>query len=128
VNLPVTTLYASLLGILLIVLSLLVSKNRRKAKVSLGPGEDPDLERATRAHGNFIEYVPLALILLLMLELEISQMWLLHLLGAMLLLGRSMHAWGISRYTGVNHGRFWGIALTWMMILSTSFLNLWHLT
>jgi uncharacterized membrane protein YecN with MAPEG domain len=123
---PVTTFYASLLGLLLIALSLQVSKNRRKAKVSLGLGEDIGLERASRAHGNFIEYVPIALILLMMLEIEINKMWLLHILGAMLLVGRLLHAWGLNQRKSVNRGRWWGTALTWLMILATSLLNLWH--
>ena len=65
---PVTTFYASLLGLLFIFLSARVSTNRRRAKVSLGLGEDVGLERANRAQGNFIEYVPIGLILLLLLE------------------------------------------------------------
>jgi len=123
---PVTTFYGSLLGLFLIFLSARVSKNRRRAKVSLGLGDNINLERACRAQGNFIEYVPIALILLFLLELEITQMWLLHLLGAMLLVGRVLHAWGISQNASVHGGRFWGTALTWGMILLTSLLNLWH--
>lgn len=125
-NFPVTTFYASLLGLLLIYLSARVSMNRRRTKVSLGLGEDAGLERANRAQGNFVEYVPISLILLLLLEQEVTQMWLLHLLGAMLLLGRLMHAWGLTRRHSVNVYRFWGTALTWFMILATALLNLWH--
>lgn len=124
---PVTTLYASLLGTLLIVLSNQVSSNRKRAKVSLGHGDDSMLERAMRTQGNFVEYVPFSLILLMLLELELSQIWLLHILGAALLLGRLLHAYGMYKPDGVIAGRFWGTALTWLMILTTSLLNLWHL-
>ena len=61
---PVTSLYAATLGLLLVVLSDLVSRGRRRSQVSLGHGGDPMLERTMRAHGNFVEYVPLGLILL----------------------------------------------------------------
>ena len=125
--LPVTTLYASLLGILLIALANKVSKNRRRARVSLGHGSDTSLERAMRTHGNFIEYVPFSLLLLVLLEVEVTEMWLLHLLGAMLLAGRLLHAYGMLNPDGVIAGRFWGTALTWLMILSCSLLNIWHL-
>ena len=125
--LPVTTLYASLLGILLIFLSAQVSRNRRRAKVSLGHGGDVQLEKAARAQGNFVEYVPIALILFLLLELEVSQMWLLHVLGAMLFVGRLLHAWGVMQPKAINFGRFWGSAMTWIMILVTAGLNIWHL-
>lgn len=124
---PVTTLYASLLGVLLVALAGLVSKNRHRARVSLGHGRDSGLERAMRTHGNFVEYVPFALVLLLLLEIEVTEMWLLHVLGAMLLLGRLLHAYGMMNPDGVIAGRFWGTALTWLMILSCSLLNIWHL-
>ena len=124
---PVTTLYASILGILLIALANQVSNHRRRAMVSLGHGDDSQLERAMRVHANFAEYVPFALLLLLLLEQEITQMWLLHVLGAMLLVGRVVHAYGIYYPDGVLAGRFWGTALTWLMILATSLLNIWHL-
>jgi len=123
---PVTTFYASLLGLLLIFLSARVSANRRRAKVSIGLGEDVGLERANRAQGNFIEYVPIGLILLLLLEQEVTQMWLLHTLGAALLAGRLMHAWGLSKKYSVNFFRTWGTGLTWLMIVATALLNLWH--
>lgn len=123
---PVTTFYASLLGLLFIFLSARVSANRRRAKVSLGLGEDAGLERANRAQGNFIEYVPIGLILLLLLEQEVTQMWLLHTLGAALLAGRLMHAWGLSQKYSTNFFRTWGTALTWLMIVATALLNLWH--
>jgi len=124
---PVTTLYASLLGILLIVLSNQVSSHRKRAMVSLGSGDDAQLERAMRTQANFIEYVPFALILLLLLETELTQVWLLHALGAMLLLGRLLHAYGMYYPGSVVAGRFWGTGLTWLMILLSSLLNLWHL-
>ena len=124
---PVTTLYASFLGILLIALANQVSNHRRRAMVSLGHGDDSKLERAMRVQGNFIEYVPFALVLLMLLELELTQMWLLHVLGAMLVTGRLLHAYGMYYPDGVLAGRFWGTALTWLMILATSLLNFWHL-
>ena len=124
---PVTTLYASILGILLIALSNQVSSNRKRAMVSLGHGDDSKLERAMRVQGNFVEYVPFSLLLLLLLELEVTQMWLLHVLGAMLVAGRLLHAYGMYYPDGIIAGRFWGTAFTWLMILTTSLLNIWHL-
>ena len=125
---PVTTLYAAILGILLVVLSDLVSRNRKKAKISIGSSGDPILERAVRAHGNFVEYVPLALILLLLLEVQAAAPLMLHILGGTLLAGRLLHVYGMIRPDGMIAGRFWGTGLTWLMILSTSLLNLWRLS
>ena len=124
---PVTTLYAALLGLLLVFLSDQVSRNRMRSSVSLGHGDNVALERAMRAQGNFIEYVPFGLILMLLLESAISEIWALHLFGIMLLAGRLLHAYGMARPDGIVRGRFWGTALTWLMILSASLINLWHL-
>ena len=88
----VTMLYAALLGILLVILSWGVSKVRLRERVSLGAGEVSDLESAIRAHGNFIEYVPFALILLILAESAVAHSWLLHTLGGSLLAGRLLHA------------------------------------
>jgi len=126
-NFPVTTLYAALLGLLLIVLSDLVSRNRKRSRVNLGHGGDPLLERIMRAHGNFVEYVPLGLILLLLLELKGAESWVLHVFGLMLLAGRMLHAYGMIRPDGALSGRYWGTALTWLMILGCSLANLWLL-
>lgn len=118
---PVTMLYAALLGILLIMLSWGVSKVRLREHISLGAGEVSDLESAIRAHGNFIEYVPFALILLMLAESVATQSWLLHTLGGSLLAGRLLHAYGIRLPVSTNNFRKFGAALTWLMILVTSF-------
>jgi uncharacterized membrane protein YecN with MAPEG domain len=116
----VTMLYASLLGLFLIILSWGVSKVRLRERVSLGAGEVSDLEAAIRAHGNFIEYVPFALILLLLAESAGAQSWLLHALGGSLLAGRLLHAYGIRQPGSTNNYRKSGAALTWLMVLVTS--------
>ena len=121
---PVTTLYASLLGLLLIALSWGVSKNRMRAQVSLGHGDDKELKVAIRAHGNFVEYVPIALLLLLLAEMTALPAWLLHVFGIALLAGRVLHAWGISNPRNKLEGRRLGIALTWLMLLAVSLSNL----
>ena len=66
----VTPLYAGLLGLMLLVLSALVSRQRLRHKVSIGDGDVPSVRAAMRVQANFVEYVPLALILLVLLELS----------------------------------------------------------
>jgi uncharacterized membrane protein YecN with MAPEG domain len=61
-------LYAGLLALWLVVLSLRVIQARRAARVSLGDGGNRALQRAIRGQANFAEYVPIALLLLLILE------------------------------------------------------------
>ena len=96
VLLPVTALYAGLLALILLPLSARVIGIRRRQRISLLDGADPRLTRAIRAHGNFIEYVPIALILMLVDEINGAAAWLLHPLGLLLLGGRLAHAYALT--------------------------------
>jgi uncharacterized membrane protein YecN with MAPEG domain len=118
--LEITALYAALLGLLYIYLSFRVSKHRLAGHVSLGDGDNPQLAQAIRAHGNFAEYVPLALILMGLSESQGAAAGLLHVLGGGLLLGRIAHAWGISQPNAVHNARKLGIVLTWASIVAAS--------
>ncbi|MFP4207841.1 MAG: MAPEG family protein [Wenzhouxiangella sp.] len=119
----ITLFYAGLSGLLLLALSWQVVALRRRFKVGLGTGSQPELERVVRVHANFCEYVPLALLILLTLELSGAlPAVLLHALGVALVLGRFLHAWGLSRTAGVSRGRFIGTLLTWLMLLAGSLL------
>jgi uncharacterized membrane protein YecN with MAPEG domain len=111
----IVALYAGLCGLIALVLALLVSRQRGRAKVDIGTGGDPGVERAMRAHANFAEYVPLILVLLLILEIDKTKPWVLHILGIALVVGRILHGWGLS--TGASSGRAVGIVLTWAVLL-----------
>lgn len=121
----ITSLYGGLLGLLYLFLCWRVVDRRRHAKVGLGAGGDAALERAIRVHGNFAEYVPLFLLLLLAAELGGVTPWVLHALGAVFFAGRVGHAYGLSRSSGVSGGRFYGTLLTWVVLLLSALLNLW---
>ena len=60
----VTPLYAALCGLLLILLSQRVIRQRHRYKVALGDAGEPQIRRAMRVQANFVEYVPMAIILL----------------------------------------------------------------
>jgi uncharacterized protein len=119
-SLEITAVYAALLGLLFMLLSFRVSKHRLAGHVSLGDGNNPALAQAIRAHGNFAEYVPLALILIGLAEAQGAAGMFLHVLGGGLLAGRLLHAWGMSQPKAVNHARRFGIVLTWLTILVAS--------
>jgi uncharacterized membrane protein YecN with MAPEG domain len=111
-TLSVTPIYAAALTALFLVLSGRVITYRRAHKVSLGHGGDPVLERRMRAQGNFAEYVPLGLILLLGAELAgASSLW-LHATGLLLLVGRLMHGIGFSFLRQSMALRVGGMVLT----------------
>lgn len=108
----ITPLYAALCGLLLLVLGLVVIRLRQRYGVNTGDGGHDDLARAMRVQANFIEYVPLTLLLLFMLEMSRQPAWALHLLGAGLFVGRVLHAWGYLSSPRLTFGRMVGILLT----------------
>lgn len=90
--LAITPLYASVLALMFLALSWNVVKTRGKVKVGVGDGGDKMLLTAIRAHGNFAEYIPFALILMILAELNQAPFWLLHGVGVILVFGRLCHA------------------------------------
>lgn len=118
----ITPLYAGLLGLLLILLAYNVSRYRVGLKIVFGDGGHPDLQRAIRAHANLIENAPMALILLISVEAQGYSAAVVHVLGILLVAGRALHGFGLTRSAGTSIGRAGGILLTWLMILIASAL------
>ncbi|ACK66886.1 conserved hypothetical protein [Rippkaea orientalis PCC 8801] len=85
--------------------------------VATKTSDDGVLQRKVRAFGNFMEYVPLALLFILTLEFMNSQVWLLWLLGSALTVGRVAHGWGVIKTYGPSPGRAIGFFLTWFVYL-----------
>jgi uncharacterized membrane protein YecN with MAPEG domain len=122
----VTPLYGGLLVLWFIVLSMRVVRSRGRAKVSLGDGEDPSLRRAIRGHANFAEYVPLALLLLMILELSRFSIYLIHVLGATLLIARFLHGSALAFSAQWRFGQYWGTVLTFVVLIVEAVLCLWQ--
>jgi uncharacterized protein len=120
-----TALYAGLLGLLLVVLAINVVRYRVGLKIVFGDGDNPALKRAIRAHGNFTENAPFGLILLAAIEAQGFSEITIHALGSALVVGRVLHAFGLSRHEGPSVGRGLGIMLTWTMIIVTSVLAIY---
>ena len=116
----ITGIYAGLCGLLLVVLYLRISQRRLSAKIGLGTGGDDDLERRVRAHGNFIESAPLALVLLFLFEHGEAQAEYVHAFGVALVVSRVAHAQGISKTSGRSTGRFYGSIGTVLVIAGLS--------
>jgi uncharacterized protein len=114
----IALLFASLHVLLMLVLAVRVVGHRRALKIGIGDGGDKLLARKIRVHANFIEYVPVALLMLALLELAgLPAIW-LWALGGTLLLARVLHASGFSRHSGYSLGRFWGTLLTWGVLVA----------
>lgn len=117
---PVTPVYAALFGLILIVLSLRTIRVRRRLQVAIGHRDNADLERAMRVHANFCEYVPIALLLIYLLEVSTGASYWIHVLGGALLVGRLLHAYGVSQSRENLRFRVTGMVLTFTVIISAA--------
>jgi uncharacterized membrane protein YecN with MAPEG domain len=122
----ITGLYAAILALIVVILAIRVTLRRRAVKVGIGNGGDAILAQRIRVHANAAEYVPLALILLLILELNQTQPLLLHVFGCLLIAGRLLHAYGLSSSAGLTPGRSVGMALSWGVIIVMALLLIWQ--
>ncbi|WP_350332893.1 MAPEG family protein [Coralliovum pocilloporae] len=116
----ISGLYVGLLGLFMVVIAFRVPLRRRSEKIGLGTGGDSELTTRIRVFGNFIEYVPMALLMLVLLENRSTPEWALHALGLTLLGARILHAVGLS---ATDYGkwrlraRFYGALLTFIILL-----------
>lgn len=123
-SLPITSIFAALLTGLFIYLSFRVIGQRRQQRVSLGDGQDPHLQSLSRAHGNFAEYIPFALLMLALAELQGAPALLLILLGIALLTGRILHAMAFLGQGMIMRFRVLGMVLTFLTLGATAALLL----
>ncbi len=89
----VTPMYAAPLAALYIVLSFAVISSRRRLATSIGDGGNSRFSRLIRGHGNFSEYVPMALLLMVLAEMGGAGSGVIHAAGLSLLIGRLLHAY-----------------------------------
>ena len=115
-----TPFYGAIFALMLIGLSVRTLRLRRHYGVPIGPSREPVLERATRVHANFCEYVPIALLLIYLLEVTLGATYWIHVLGGALLLGRLLHAYGVSQPREDFRIRVTGMVLTFTVILSSA--------
>ncbi len=117
---PITALYAGLLAPIFVVLALRVIGLRRGAQVAVGDGGDKVLLRRMRVHANFAEYVPLALVVLVLAESLKTDPRILHALGICLIIGRISHAYGMSQSKETFAFRVSGMALTFATLIGAA--------
>lgn len=122
--LTVSPIYAGLLALLMIWLSVRVSVVRRRLKISTGDGGEKAMFKAIRVHSNSAEHIPLAIILLILLDLQSAPGWALHLAGLSALIGRAAHAYGLGRQPQFVPGRVYGAYLTLFMIIGAAIANI----
>lgn len=116
----VTPVYASVLALMFCVLAFRTLILRRRLTIAVGDGGNAVLQRAIRVHGNFAEYTPLALLLVWWLELRSENLLWIHTLCGALIVGRLIHAFGVSQVQENYNLRTAGMFLTFTVIISAS--------
>ncbi len=91
----ITAFYASILALILVGLSAWVIAGRGTKNTMLGDGGDDSMTRRIRAHANFIEYVPLALVIIALLEGSGASNGLVRILLIVLVIARILHPFGM---------------------------------
>ena len=123
----VVAIYTALNALLLLALSWNVGQHRARTN-SLIPGAmgDERTVRAIRAHGNASEYMPLAMVMLVVLAFLSAPLTLLHGLGGTFTVGRLCQAIGMSREKHPNAIRFTGNLFTGLVYLAGSIASIYY--
>ncbi|MDI3335935.1 MAPEG family protein [Defluviimonas aestuarii] len=113
----VTGLYAAILGLMMIVLQILAIAARAKNETLFGDAGEMRMILPIRRHGNFIETVPMALIVMALAEAQgLSVSW-LHGAGVLLVASRLIHPFGLAETKKALPVRIAGIVGTWIATL-----------
>jgi uncharacterized membrane protein YecN with MAPEG domain len=116
----IVTPYAAALGLLGAALTINVIMNRGRAKATAGDGGAPALAQAIRAHCNFIEQAPLALIIIALGEAAGMRPLMVNLLGAGLVVSRLAAAFALGRTLALTRLRVFGAGLGVFVLVSAS--------
>ncbi len=117
--------YIGVLALFYLVLTYAVILGRIKHRVPLGDGGHTGMMRKIRVHANFAEFVPLALLILFLVDYERYAPVIVHSLGCALVIARILHAQGLWKKTGFSFGRCVGTLLTHAVILIGAGLLIW---
>src|SRR5262249_40098447 len=114
------------LALIYIALGAMVGRERGRAKVSLGDGGDQVLLVAVRRHANFAEFVPFIVVMLAMIEINgFPKIW-IHALGALLVIARLIHPFGLKHDTMSSPLRIAGAATTAVVTVVCGIILIWQ--
>ena len=111
---PITAIFTGILAVMLVGFSIRVTRLRATKKISFFDGGDKQMGIAMRVQGNFIEYVPMALLVMALIEAMGGRHWVVYLFGGVLVVARIAHAFAL--YTGFFPARVMGTGTTWALL------------
>ena len=124
---PITLLYVSIFAIFALVLSFKAGGFRGKSGISVLFGEPANMELAekVRTHQNFLEYMPMFLLVFAAVELNGGSNLFLYIVGDLMIIARIAHAIGLKHDNMGHPGRFIGAAGTALITLVTAVYGIW---
>ena len=123
---PITALYAALLVAVLVVLTVRIGLARGKTGISMLDGGDQQVLVDMRRHGNFIEHVPLLLVLMAIIEINDGSAVFLHLVGIALVICRIAHPFGLRNDRAQTPMRMLGAGGTFLVTITLGLAVLWQ--
>ena len=123
---PITALYAALLVAVFVVLSVRIGLARGKTGISMLDGGNEQVLVDMRRHGNFIEHVPLLLVLMAIIEVNDGSPAFLHLVGIALVICRIAHPLGLRNDRVQTPLRFLGAGGTFLVTIVLGVMVLWQ--
>ena len=126
-QMPITLMYASIFAIFALYLSFRAGPFRGKLGISVLYGDPANMELAekVRRHQNFLEYVPMFLIVFGAIELVGGSSMFLYIVGDLMIIARIAHAIGLKHDNMGHPGRLIGAGGTALLTLVTAAYGLW---
>ena len=126
-QMPITLMYASFLAIFALVLSFKAGSARGQSGLSVMFGEPANMElvQKVRVHQNFLEYVPIFLILFAAIEANGGSSMFLYVVGDLMIISRIAHAIGLKHNNMAHKGRLIGAGGTALLTLVAAGYGLW---
>ena len=126
-SIPITLMYASVFAIFALVLSFFAGSARGKSGISIGVGEPANMEllQKVRVHQNFLEYVPMILIVMGGIEAIGGSSMFLYVVGDLLIIARIAHAVGLKHDKMNTMGRLIGAGGTALITVVVGVYGLW---
>lgn len=122
----VTGLYAGILALVYIALSINIIRKRREFKVGMGDGDNKILKKAIRAHANFAEFVPIILIMMILVEYTTANVMLIHGIGLTLVAARILQAKGLLKTEMASFERVAGTLTTFAIMAALAFMLIYQ--
>lgn len=124
--LPITALYAGLLMLIMAYLGFKIGRLRDSTGISIFWGDNMDVAVAMRRHANFTENIPMALVLMALVELNGGNAIFLHVIGVVLVLARIAHPIGLQHDSIAHPLRAVGAGGTFLAMIVLAGMALWQ--